>query len=65
MIEFSNGSHIKIDSPCVRNCCLDEDDICMSCFRSIEEIMNWQNSTEDEKKKILNLCLIRKQNNSN
>ncbi|MBL4865470.1 MAG: DUF1289 domain-containing protein [Pseudomonadales bacterium] len=29
------------NSPCVRNCCLDENDICLGCFRSMEEIMRW------------------------
>jgi len=28
-------------SPCIRNCCLDDDDICLGCFRSIEEIKQW------------------------
>lgn len=30
-----------IPSPCIRNCCLDEDDICMGCFRSLDEIIAW------------------------
>jgi predicted Fe-S protein YdhL (DUF1289 family) len=28
-------------SPCIRNCCLNDDDICLGCFRSIEEIKQW------------------------
>jgi uncharacterized protein len=28
-------------SPCIRNCCLGDDDICLGCFRSIEEIKQW------------------------
>jgi uncharacterized protein len=28
-------------SPCVRNCCLDDDLICVGCFRSLEEIKEW------------------------
>jgi predicted Fe-S protein YdhL (DUF1289 family) len=28
-------------SPCVRNCCLDNDDICLGCFRSLDEIRQW------------------------
>lgn len=28
-------------SPCVRNCCLDENDICLGCFRSLSEIVAW------------------------
>jgi len=35
------------ESPCVRNCCLDENDICMGCFRSLTEITQW--TVVDEK----------------
>jgi len=28
-------------SPCVRNCCLDDDDMCLGCHRSLEEIKEW------------------------
>ena len=28
-------------SPCVRRCCLDEDDICSGCGRSLQEILDW------------------------
>ncbi|HMD73270.1 MAG TPA: DUF1289 domain-containing protein [Steroidobacteraceae bacterium] len=28
-------------SPCVRNCCLDDELICLGCFRSLEEIKEW------------------------
>ena len=31
----------KIESPCIRNCCLDGNDICMGCFRSLTEITQW------------------------
>ena len=40
-----------IESPCVRNCCLDSNDICMGCFRSLAEITQWtlvDNSTRQE-----------------
>jgi len=30
-----------VPSPCVRNCCLNEDDICLGCFRAIDEICQW------------------------
>jgi uncharacterized protein len=28
-------------SPCIRNCCLDDDLNCLGCFRSLEEIKEW------------------------
>ncbi len=30
-----------IGSPCIRNCCLDEGDICLGCFRHVDEIIEW------------------------
>lgn len=30
-----------VESPCIRNCCLDNNDICMGCFRSLSEITQW------------------------
>jgi uncharacterized protein len=29
------------NSPCVRNCCLDDDLTCLGCFRSLDEIKEW------------------------
>jgi predicted Fe-S protein YdhL (DUF1289 family) len=29
------------ESPCIRNCCLNDDDICLGCFRSLKEITQW------------------------
>jgi predicted Fe-S protein YdhL (DUF1289 family) len=31
----------SVQSPCIRNCCLDDDLTCLGCFRSIEEIKEW------------------------
>ena len=28
-------------SPCVRDCCLGDDDTCLGCFRTLEEIKEW------------------------
>jgi len=42
-----------IKSPCIRNCCLDKSDICMGCFRHVDEIIRWQNAPQEEKEKIL------------
>jgi len=44
----------------VRNCCLDEDDICLGCFRSIDEIIQWGGATERQKQKIISLANARK-----
>lgn len=44
---------MAIPSPCVRNCCLDKQDICLGCGRSIEEIMCWSDADDKEKLQIL------------
>jgi predicted Fe-S protein YdhL (DUF1289 family) len=40
-------------SPCVRNCCLDEDNVCMGCGRSLQEIVAWGTSSNSDKAAIL------------
>ncbi|MCK4743955.1 MAG: DUF1289 domain-containing protein [Sulfuriflexus sp.] len=43
----------SLPSPCVRNCCLDEGDICMGCFRHIDEIVRWGMADDAEQQEIL------------
>lgn len=38
------AAHLEIPSPCVRRCCLTDDDICLGCFRSLQEILRWSES---------------------
>ena len=40
-------------SPCVRNCCLDEQNICLGCFRHLDEITAWGGSSDPERRAIL------------
>jgi predicted Fe-S protein YdhL (DUF1289 family) len=40
-------------SPCVRNCCLDEANVCMGCGRSLEEIVRWASTDDAGKEAIL------------
>jgi predicted Fe-S protein YdhL (DUF1289 family) len=40
-------------SPCIRNCCLDDDLICVGCFRSLEEIKEWGMVDDDRRRTIL------------
>ncbi len=50
-------------SPCIRNCCLNNDDICLGCFRSLDEIVLWggTETSKDKKQHILNIATKRKQ----
>ena len=40
-------------SPCIRNCCLDDFDVCVGCFRSIEEIKEWGVVDQHRRRRIL------------
>lgn len=51
-----------VPSPCVRNCCLNENDICLGCWRSIEEILRWGNADDKEREEILQRVRVRKDN---
>ncbi len=51
---------MKSDSPCVRNCCLDHEDICLGCFRSLTEITQWTLVTQEVRQEILNNVKERK-----
>jgi predicted Fe-S protein YdhL (DUF1289 family) len=41
------------ESPCIRNCCLDENDICLGCHRSLNEITSWTLMSREEQKVVL------------
>lgn len=43
----------QVPSPCVRNCCLDERDVCMGCGRSLDEIRRWSEASDAERNRIL------------
>ena len=43
----------KVESPCVRNCCLNENEICVGCSRSLNEIIEWGEASEEVKNAIL------------
>lgn len=50
-----------VQSPCVRNCCLDNDDVCMGCGRTINEITGWHHAEDAEKQAICQRAAVRLQ----
>lgn len=40
-------------SPCVRNCCLDGDDVCVGCGRHINEITGWSAASPQQQWQIV------------
>ena len=49
-----------IPSPCVRQCTLDQNDICLGCHRHIDEITSWHNASDQQKQAILDNASARK-----
>ncbi|MFT5720654.1 MAG: putative Fe-S protein YdhL (DUF1289 family) [Motiliproteus sp.] len=49
-----------ITSPCIRNCCLDDQDICVGCVRTLDEILQWGAADDRRKSQILEAILERK-----
>ena len=45
-------------SPCVRRCCLDRNDVCVGCFRTLAEILAWGGSANDEERQLIRLAAI-------
>ncbi len=50
-----------VNSPCVRKCCLDDHDVCMGCFRTMEEIIRWDMANDAERRIILEHARLRKE----
>ena len=48
-------------SPCVSNCCLNEEDICLGCFRSLAEITGWSQASDSGKQDIIVNTKIRRE----
>jgi len=53
---------MTIASPCVRNCCLDKQDVCIGCGRTLDEIVLWGDA---EDKQRLQILLVSKKRMSN
>jgi predicted Fe-S protein YdhL (DUF1289 family) len=49
-----------VESPCIRLCTLDDDDICVGCYRSMAEICAWSSAANDERQQILAATELRR-----
>jgi predicted Fe-S protein YdhL (DUF1289 family) len=45
---------MKPKSPCIKECRLNENDICKGCKRTIEQITNWWDYTDKQRENIMN-----------
>ncbi|MCY1401903.1 hypothetical protein D3C76_224040 [compost metagenome] len=46
-------------SPCISVCALDDDDICVGCQRTGDEITRWGRMDNNERRQVLQLCTER------
>lgn len=51
---------MAVKSPCRLVCKYNEDKICIGCYRTMEEIVNWINYTDEEKLEVLKKILERR-----
>lgn len=49
-----------LPSPCVRNCCLDDHEICLGCGRTLDEIRDWGAASDAERRQILDRAAARR-----
>lgn len=50
----------NVTSPCVRNCCLNKNDICLGCFRHVDEIIEWGAACEERRLSIIEVSKLRR-----
>ncbi|MDC0173248.1 DUF1289 domain-containing protein [Gammaproteobacteria bacterium] len=56
-------SESQVISPCSSICSLNEDDICIGCYRTGSEIRDWRHMLSSQKSEVLRLCNERSQEN--
>jgi predicted Fe-S protein YdhL (DUF1289 family) len=49
-----------VESPCIRECILNEDKICTGCHRYISEIVGWSHKSNYEQREIVDKAIKRK-----
>ena len=59
-MEAQDRPFTEIASPCIRNCCLDDQDICLGCLRSLDEICHWSNLDNQQRLDVLTQAAKRK-----
>nr|WP_083774918.1 DUF1289 domain-containing protein [Neptuniibacter caesariensis] len=58
-MEHLDTKESPLVNPCQRNCCLDDNDLCMGCFRTLSEILGWSKMSQSDRKKTLDLMKSR------
>lgn len=56
----NQGQIVSVESPCIRHCCLDENDVCLGCFRTLTEITQWTLVDKKTQQSFLENASVRK-----
>ena len=51
----------RVQSPCVSICALDENDLCIGCHRTSDEIMSWPALNNEERREVLEKVALREE----
>lgn len=51
----------RVQSPCVSICALDENDLCIGCHRTSDEIMSWSALNNEERREVLEKVALREE----
>jgi predicted Fe-S protein YdhL (DUF1289 family) len=60
---FSNVSP-AVSSPCISLCRLDEQKVCMGCFRHVEDIREWRSADDERRRQIKAQAQVRRESAS-
>ena len=53
---------MNVPSPCVNLCRVDQEGLCLGCFRSLDEIARWSRMAESEKSSVIAALDERREN---
>lgn len=45
-----------INKPCIKRCSLNEEEICLGCFRTFDDMCQWNKASIEEKQEMLNIA---------
>ena len=61
MVTSTTDQSVRVESPCIRNCTLNDDDICLGCFRSLDDICAWGGASNEQRREMLELAIARRE----
>jgi predicted Fe-S protein YdhL (DUF1289 family) len=54
-----------VASPCISVCAIDDSEICIGCYRTLDEIQEWSSASRERKQQILKKSNIRREIENN